>query len=344
MLICGRNNTMTRRSMIGSAAAASLAPAAGARRLDMKVGLYSITYLGVWYRGDALSHEQLIERAKRYGYDGIEIDGKRPHGNPLDMPKKRCEEIRKRARGEGVPVYAVAANNDFSSPIPEHREAQLVYMRELIKMTSDLGAKTLRVFFAWTGVTLEPLPKGGGRYDIARPLWKTTHEKFSAEQTWNWCRQGLEESVRWARDNGVTLALQNHPPACDDYPDVLRMVKEIDSPNLKVCLDVGMMKEKNDEAAVLKAARAVRSLQVLSHFGGEYDEQPDGTVKGEAFFKPFLRGMAEIDYAGYIGYELCHPLPVVDGKTVGLDFADKNARLAVKFMRGLLAEFRGQAT
>jgi len=181
-------------------------------------------------------------------------------------------------------------------------------------------------------------------YDIARPLWKSTHEKFSAEQTWDWCRHGLEESARWAKDNGVTLALQNHPPACDDYPDVLRMVKEIDSPNLKVCLDVGMMKEKNDEAAVLKAARAVRSLQVLSHFGGEYDEQPDGTVKGEAFFKPFLRGMAEIDYAGYIGYELCHPLPVVDGKTVGLDFADKNARLAAKFMRGLLAEIRGQAT
>ena len=67
-------------------------------------------------------------------------------------------------------------------------------------------------------------------------------------------------------------------------------------------------------------------------------------MKGEAFLKPFLRGMAEIDYAGYIGYELCHPLPVVDGKTVGIDFADKNARLAVKFMRGLLAEFRGQAT
>jgi hypothetical protein len=29
---------------------------------------------------------------------------------------------------------------------------------------------------------------------------------------------------------------------------------------------------------------------------------------------------------------------VVDGRTVGIEFADKNARLAVKFMRGLLAE------
>jgi hypothetical protein len=51
----------------------------------MKIGLYSITYLGIWYRGPALSIEELIERAKRFGYDGIEIDGKRPHGNPLDL-------------------------------------------------------------------------------------------------------------------------------------------------------------------------------------------------------------------------------------------------------------------
>ena len=328
--------------MLGTAAAAGLLPnlaqSASSKRLKMKVGLYSITYLGLWYRGDALSLDQLIERAKRYGYEGIEIDGKRPHGNPLDMPKKRCDELRKRAQGEGVPIYAVAGNNDFSSPMPEHREAQLVYMRELIRMTSDLGAKTVRVFFAWTGVTAEPLPKGGGRYDIARTVWKTAHEKFSVEQTWEWCRQGLAESARMAKDFGVTLALQNHPPACDDYPDVLRMVKEVDSPNMKVCLDVGMMKEKNNESAVLTATRAVRGLQVLSHFGGEYEEAADGSVKGEAFLKPFLRGMAEIDYAGYIGYELCHPLPVVDGKTVGIEFAEKNARLAAKFMRGLLAE------
>ncbi len=333
------DDKVTRRSVIGAAAAAIAArPGVPApKRVQMKVGLYSITYLGVWYRGDALSHEQLIERAKRYGYDGIEIDGKRPHGNPIDMPAKRCAEVRKRAQGEGVPVYAVAANNDFSSPIPEHREAQLVYMRDLIRMTSDLGARTLRVFLAWPGVTADTSGKGGGTYDIARPLWKTAHARFSPEQTWAWCRECLSESVRWAKDYGVTLALQNHAPVIEDYPDVLRMVKEVDSPNLKVCLDAPLLKEK-DDASVQKAARAVGPLQVLSHFGGEFDEPAGGTVKGEPFFKPFLQGMAEIGYSGYIGYELCHPLPVVDGKTVGIEFADKNARLAVKFMRGLLAE------
>ena len=56
----------------------------------MKIGLYSITYLGMWYRGAALSLQEMIPLAKKFGYDGIEIDGKRPHGNPLDWPRGRC--------------------------------------------------------------------------------------------------------------------------------------------------------------------------------------------------------------------------------------------------------------
>jgi len=110
----------------------------------------------------------VIERAKRFGYQGVEIDGKRPHGNPLDMPKARCQNLRKMANDLGIEIYAVAGNNDFSSPVPEHRESQLVYARELMGMTADLGAKVMRVFLGWPGVTL--VPEGGGRYDIAQAL------------------------------------------------------------------------------------------------------------------------------------------------------------------------------
>ena len=46
--------------------------------------------------------------------------------------------------------------------------------------------------------------------------------------------------------------------------------------------------------------------------------------------------MIEIGYEGYIGYELCHQLPVVDGQTVGIDYADHNARLAAELMREII--------
>src|ERR1043165_7495003 len=111
---------------------------------DIKLGLYSITYLGVWYRGDALTLEQVIQRAKQFGYQGVEFDGKRPHANPLEMPKSRCQQLEKFAADQGIEIYAVAGNNDFSSPVPEHREAQLVYPKELIRVTADVGATVMR--------------------------------------------------------------------------------------------------------------------------------------------------------------------------------------------------------
>ena len=54
--------------------------------------------------------------------------------------------------------------------------------------------------------------------------------------------------------------------------------------------------------------------------------------------------MGEIGYAGYIGYELCHQLPVVDGQTVGIAYADEQARLAAAFMRALIDAEVGSAS
>lgn len=309
---------------------------------DIRIGLYSITYGGVWYRGGALTTEQVIQRAGNFGYQGVEIDGKRPHGNPLDMPKARCQQLRKMASDLGLEIYAVAGNNDFSSPIPEHRETQLVYFRELMRMTADLGAKVVRAFLAWPGVTLRP--EGGGRYDIAQAVWKAEHKDFTEDETWAWCRQGLVEVSRLAGDFGVTLALQNHRPVINKgYVDVLRMVKEVGSPHLKVCFDA-RLEHSLDEAAVRKAVNEVGSLQTLWHFGGEYDRGPDGiTLKGDEKALGEALGLLDVGYKGWAGFELCHPLPVVNGQTVGIDFVDKNARLALEYMRGIIAQAKKQA-
>lgn len=318
----------------------------------MKLGLYSITYLGVWYRGPALTLEQLIERARRFGYAGIEIDGKRPHGNPLDMPASRCRELGGRASEEGVPIYAVAANNDFSSPIPEHRESQIAYVRELIRMTADLGAPVLRLFCAWPGVTVGP---NGGQYDIARRVWRIAQHDAGESEAWDRCRAGLVEAAGWAADRGVTLALQNHPPVISDYRDMLRMIADVGSPALKACFDAPLADRQGLSAAAMRgAAGEVGALQVLTHFGGEYERGADGRIQAvvrnrdgsttpERFYAEFLRGMADIGYNGYFGYELCHPLPQVDGMTVGLDFVDRNAQLAAEYLGGLLAEVNAPA-
>jgi hypothetical protein len=107
---------------------------------------------------------------------------------------------------------------------------------------------------------------------------------------------------------------------------------------LKICFDA-RLEHGLDEQAVRKAVNEIGALQTLWHFGGEYDRGPGGiTLKGDEKCMGEMLGLLDIGYRGYTGFELCHPLPVVGGQTVGLDFVDKNAQLAAEYMRGILTE------
>ncbi len=87
---------------------------------------------------------------------------------------------------------------------------------------------------------------------------------------------------------------------------------------------------------------------MLTHFGGEFERRPDGSIRGyerndgvvgvdtNAYYRDFVRAMAEIGYEGYMSYELCHQLPVVNGQTVDIGYAHHNAQLAAEFMRELI--------
>jgi len=153
-----------------------------------------------------------------------------------------------------------------------------------------------------------------------------------------------------AGNSPYAAAILRHLGAIEgqEFGIVLRMIGEVDSPHLKACLDAPLA-AKQGVTSMQDAAREVAGLQVLSHFGGEYERAADGSVRGlvrnpdetltpENYYLDFALGMQEIGYDGYIGYELCHPIPDVNGIPVGIDFADLNARLAAEYMREVLKE------
>ena len=92
------------------------------------------------------------------------------------------------------------------------------------------------------------------------------------------------------------MALQNHPPFIRHWKDIYDLVREVDSPWLKICLDLPMLTQF-DREFVKQAALTVGSLQTYSHFGGEYDRDADGFVQGRAldFEKPIP------DYGYFLG-------------------------------------------
>lgn len=307
----------------------------------MKIGLYSITYLGIWYRGGALPLGEVFRQAKRLGYSGVEIDGKRPHGNPMGLDASARMEIRAIAEAEGLEIPAVASNNDFSSPVPEHRECQVLMVREQIKLAADLGAKVVRLFMAWPGVTYHA--DGLAQYDLARRRWEEIWRDTSRQEIWGYARDAFREVASVAEQEGVVLALQNHSPVIRHYRDVLDMVAEVDSPAFKVCLDAPLLTCQDDEW-VCGAARATGSLQTHSHFGGEFERDGDGRVvqrplqfgEPETNYRAFIRAMKQIGYDGYFCYEFCHPALNARHEPQDRCYVDEQAALALEYMQGIM--------
>jgi sugar phosphate isomerase/epimerase len=306
----------------------------------MKVGLYSVTYSGAWYRGGPLPLARFISKAREMGFDGVEIGAKRPQANPLDLDGEARKAIREKIREEGLELPAISAYTDFTSPVEELRECQMTMLRGQIRLAKDLGARYARVFLAWPGITFRD---GLATYDMTRRYAEMNYPDVTRLERWTFARTCLEEAVRYAEEDGITLALQNHAPLVRNHRDVLDMVREVHSDYLKVCLDAPLLTRQDDEW-VAQAVREVGGLQVHSHYGGEFARGSDGKVAllPSDFGKPpinyprFIKALHELGYRGYLCYEFCHPCLDEYHRPAGMERIDGQVKMALEYMRGLL--------
>ncbi len=261
----------------------------------MKIGLYTISYLGIWYRGEPLPLQDIMRRAKRQGWEGIELDTKRPHAAPMDLSESDRERLRDLAGELGLPICAVSPNCDLSSHVPEEREAMLCYVRECIELAADLEAPLCKVFAAWPGVVV--------RDGLADYAW--TRNRPDPFPQWSGERRGniltaLRELARFAQDQGVLLVLQNHAPVIKGHRDVYDLIEQVGSPALKACIDLPADQDvATDPAGALALGRKVGRTMVHAHYFGQFKRgahdallRPVQTRRargGGARFRPALR-------------------------------------------------------
>jgi len=313
----------------------------------IKLGLYSISYGGIWYKGRALTFDELCAKAKESGFNGVELDNKRPMGNPLDLDQRKRDEMRNTLSRYGLEIPCVAANNDFSSPIPEQRECQLLMVRETARLAKDLGAKIVRLFAAWPGV---PIHEGIGTYDFSRDqsgnyYFQSQYPYATFLDRWNFTRECLREAARMGEEFGVVMALQNHAPLIRTWKDTYDLVKEVNSPWLKICLDLPIF-ENLDKEYVANAARTVGKLQVHSHYGGEFYRDENRVVRQKAmsgrFGRPlpdyahYMSLMNEISYSGWFTFELCHPVINDDHTPAGIEYVHDQVAMAREYMAAII--------
>jgi sugar phosphate isomerase/epimerase len=315
----------------------------------MRIGLHSGTFLGLWYDGPALAPLEFLRRARQLGFDGVELDGRRPHCSPLDLDTARRRSIRETCADLGLEIAALAAYPDLCTAVLEHREAQLLLLREQIRLAREIGAPVVRIFFSWPGVTLQD---GVASYDAEPPRLGGDWWERNRLDAWKAARRCLREAIRYADDEGVYLALQNQRAEHWGVHDVMGMVAEFASPRLRACIDVTALADRSaGEEAIRAAVGAASATLVLSQFGDEFERLDDGSVGQRprrrtgalVDYPEFVSALRSAGYDGYVCYELSHPL--LDGyhEVQGIEAVDEQARLALEFMREVLAAEQGSA-
>ncbi|MCL2742701.1 MAG: sugar phosphate isomerase/epimerase [Planctomycetaceae bacterium] len=313
------------------------------KKPGIKLGLYSITYRGVWYKGPALDSFQLVREAKKQGWEGLELSADRPHASPLDFDKDARKKLRDLSGELEIPICAVSPNCNLSSPLQTQYEAMICYVRECIKLTSDIGSPICKILAASRGYTMGD--DGVASYELTGkhepwPYWKKDRRPLVVA--------ALKELTKTAGDYGVVIALQNHgPDIINDYKDVLAMIRDVGSPYLKGSMDMNCEPDGESDKRAWDMARDSGPLQVHSHLNGEFKRDADGKVvliasgyfdKGywgrKIAYPAYFEALTSIGYNGFYTWEYCHPA-IVDGKYAGIDYVNDQTKMALEYMREL---------
>jgi sugar phosphate isomerase/epimerase len=311
----------------------------------VKIGLYSITYRGVWYRGEAVNVFDLVRLAKEQGWEGLELDAERPHAAPMDLSAGDRKRLRDLAGEAGLELCAVSPNCDLSSPVPVQREAMICYVRECIKLAHDLGAPICKIFAAWRGVTIYGgLATYNDTYGYNQyGFWKGDRRAFVVE--------AMRELCKVAEDSDVILAMQNHgPDIVNRYQDVLSLIDEVGSSAFKACMDINIEPEADSSGHAREMAAASGLLQVHSHMNGEFARRGDGSVEliaagyfDEHFwgrnvaYPAYVDALVSSGYQGYVDWEFCHPA-LEKGAPAGIEYIHNQTRMAHEYLSALRAE------
>ncbi|HEX2034433.1 MAG TPA: sugar phosphate isomerase/epimerase family protein [Chloroflexota bacterium] len=276
----------------------------------MRLALHTVSYAGVWPGQVRLPLEPILDRAVRFGYQGIMLVAKRPHASLLDLDPGARRALRAALEARGLTLAALAGYTDFCAghdrPEVPLREMQVLYVAELARLAHDLGGSLVRIFTGY-----------------ARP-------GVSYDTQWGWCVEAIRECARRAADFGVTIGVQNHHDLAVHEASLRDFLREVDQPNARACFDAwspALQGTNGDELRAVARTMApctahttvadyVRRPRFAYQPGlVNYHPEPDivrAVPMGEGFidYPAFLAGLREGGYPddGWVAYELCSPL------------------------------------
>ncbi len=232
-----------------------------------------------------LTFDQVLDAARRFGYDGIEprIGAGHAHGIELETSPSARREFREKAERAGVAICCIATSCRFADPAEAAGfEAEA---HQAIDLAADLGAPAIRVF--------------GGAYPT---------DQMDRNQAIAQVAGALARLAPHAADRGVVVCMETHDSWC--VPDhVAAVMRRVDHPAVGVNWDI-MHPIRRGEATMDSAfetlAPWVRHLHVHDgrEIDGKFELVPIGA--GGIDHQRAIELLVAHGYHGYLSGEWIH--------------------------------------
>ena len=259
-----------------------------------------------------------IDLMAKLGYDAVELGA--------ELPLAEARETRELIEGAGMAVSSICpsftAERDLAHPDPEVRENAVRYIRELADLASAVGAPLII---------------------IAPTAFLRSQPLASEEEEWRWALESIRAGGEYAEALGVDLTLEcwnrYGTYLLNRLEQAVRLWRETCLPNGGVMADTYHMNV--EERSLPEAIRETRDLLNHVHLSDSNRAAPG---QGHIDFGPILQALVDVDYPGYLTFELDARAAVRSGVVRAEDHGDMPGALmarAIEHVRWLESRLEG---
>ena len=270
----------------------------------MKIGINTSTLESDGYDryGD-----QVYQKLKEQGYDAADVSLAQTGHRVYKVTQKEAEEIllRERKLADEAGILISQVHGPWRWPArdasEEDRAERLSSMKRSIHFTSLLGCKH------WVVHPIMPFGWEGHTEQEEAELWRINADFFS-------------RLAAVGEKYGVTVCLENMP--FPDFPissaiDIMKLVKMVDHPYFKVCLDTGhanVVAPKPAEAVKIIGKDYLKILHVHGNDGTQDSHLNPGHPSDTTDWASFTAALKEIGFDGVVNLETFPKPQGQDGK------------------------------
>lgn len=240
--------------------------------MRVSVTIYS---LNQYFQQGKMDVKSFVEYSGSLGFDAVDL------GYYWKDEEKEIKLVPDWLRENNLTLAAYIVGNDFAQE-KEKRKEQISLVKQGIERASQLKTKIVRVFVG-------DLKPGFPDYQATKDVLISSFKEVSS----------------FARDKGITLALENHGKLCAKPEQILDLLGEVNSPNLKLNLDIGNFLRANEDP--VSSVKKLVHLAVHTHIK-DFKKVKGKTVptvlgEGDVNLDGCLRTLKENGYQGYFSLE-----------------------------------------